>query len=313
MHHLARLGPAVLVLVGSVVACTTESTTTPTPPLETQGGEIDGGEHGTCPHATHEFSYEETETTGPQHWKDILGPDGKPKYEACGGVHDGGTIQQSPIALDPASSTASGDPFGLGTELQWSTAATVTSLWNNGHTWQAGFGGLPLALVANGGVSFALKQFHVHAPAEHAIGGKEYPLELHFVHLAPEGVMFQASPFAAVVGVMFDEDPTGADNAELAKIWDRFNACAEKEAVPVSGITLDLTKLLPSDKTYVRYDGSLTTPPCSVTVRFHILTKPILASAKQIAALTAAVGRNDRPHQPILDTTTVTLHTDPTP
>jgi carbonic anhydrase len=315
MESILRIAVPMIAGLGWIAACTVEGGAIVTTPEGdggvTEGGstEIDAGEHGECPHTTHEFSYEESETTGPTHWKDIQGPDGKPKYEACGGVHDGGAIQQSPIELQPSQLDAGGSPFelALGTHLSWGSA-TVSSLWNNGHTWQAGFLNQPLTLLANGGTTFTLRQFHFHAPAEHAIGGKEHPLEMHFVHLAPSGNAFEAAPFAAVVGVMFDEDPEGKDNVELAKIWDRFSKCGQEKEEPVEGVTLNLGDLLPPNMSYVMYDGSLTTPPCSVTVRFHILTNPILASKKQIDALTHAVGRNDRPHQPLLPTTNVTLH-----
>jgi len=43
-----------------------------------------------------------------------------------------------------------------------------------------------------------LKQFHFHHPSEHTIDGKAYPLEMHFVHAAPDGDL-------AVVGVLFEE------------------------------------------------------------------------------------------------------------
>lgn len=321
MNDLLRGAVPSALLVLGIAACTVttdDPEVTPTDDAGASDARDDGhadhdagdGGHGACPHTEHAWSYEESESTGPVHWKDLKGSDGKLLYEACGGTYDGGAIQQSPIALTTMGLDAGAAPFelGLGAELAWTASAPVTSLWNNGHTWQAGFGGLPLALTANGGTVYALRQAHFHAPAEHAIDGKEHPLEMHFVHVAPGGNAFEAAPFAAVVGVMFDEDPTGKDNAELAKIWDKFAACEQEKDEPVEGITLDLTALLPADRTYVRYDGSLTTPPCSVTVRFHVLTTPLLASKKQIDALTKAVGRNDRPHQPLLGTTSVTLH-----
>lgn len=302
--------------LGWLMACTVDTSTGS--PDDDAGAEPDGGTHDAspdggeheCPHTSHEFSYEESETTGPQHWSAIVDTEGKPKYEACGGMLDGGAIQQSPIELVSSSLDGGSAPFALnlGADLHWSAAATVSSLWNNGHTWQAGFLGQPLRLYANGGTEFSLRQLHFHAPAEHAIDGKEHPLEVHFVHLATPANPFGAAPFAAVVGVMFDEDPADVDNPQLAKIWDRFSTCPQEKEEAVDGISLDLNALLPTDLSYAMYDGSLTTPPCSVTVRFHILTKPIFASHKQIEALTHAVGRNDRPHQPLLETTTVSLH-----
>ena len=294
-----RGASAAFVTFGLVAACSIEVTSTP---AEDRADASTGEDAGSCPPHEREFSYEESETTGPEHWEDL--------HEACGGTFDGGAVQQSPSAIDPAGpGVGTGDfELRLGEQLRWTSNAAVTSLWNNGHTWQAGFGDPSLSLVASGNTDYVLKQFHVHAPSEHTIGGKEYPLEMHFVHLSATGKPFEATPFAAVVAVMFEEDASGQDNPELAKIWNRFSRCAQDSAEPVSGIGIDLTALLPPDRSYVRYDGSLTTPPCSVTVRFHLLTHSIKVSAAQLSALTRAVGRNDRPLQTRLETTAVTLH-----
>jgi carbonic anhydrase len=48
-------------------------------------------------------------------------------------------------------------------------------------------------------------QFHFHAPSEHTIMGKNMDLEMHIVHLTPEGEL------AAVLGIMFDVEE-GGDN-----------------------------------------------------------------------------------------------------
>ena len=62
----------------------------------------------------------------------------------------------------------------------------------------------------------------------------------------------------AVVAVMFDK---GAENRELDKLWDVMPQQAELN-VSIKQ-ELNLNKLLPEDKTYWRFSGSLTTPPCS--------------------------------------------------
>jgi carbonic anhydrase len=57
--------------------------------------------------------------------------------------------------------------------------------------------------------------------------------------------------------------------------------------------------LLPARRSYFRYEGSLTTPPCSETVNWVVLTNPMTASARQIADVTAIYGDNARPLQPL--------------
>lgn len=261
----------------------------------------DGG-HGECAELGHDphWSYEESETVGPEFWGELKLKDGAVAFPDCAST----TKQQSPISIPAIETVDSGvlapGTFKLGTELQWKDGATVKSLHHNGHTWLAGMDRSQKLVVDT--TAYELAQFHFHAPAEHNIGNKEYPLEAHFVHVNPTA---NGQPFAAVVGVMFEE--SAEDNAELAKVWSKFDKCPHETAKDVSGVTVDLTKLLPANRSYVQYDGSLTTPPCSMTVRFHVLVEPIKASKKQIEALKEAVGKNDRPHQPILSSTNVSL------
>ena len=59
--------------------------------------------------------------------------------------------------------------------------------------------------------------------------------------------------------------------------------------------------LLPDDRHYFAYAGSLTTPPCTEGVRWNVLSTPIAASGEQIAALSAALGASNRAVQPMGD------------
>jgi len=57
---------------------------------------------------------------------------------------------------------------------------------------------------------------------------------------------------------------------------------------------------LPADRAYYRFEGSLTTPPCTEGVRWLVLQKPVSASAKQIEAFQHVVHHaNNRPVQPV--------------
>ena len=104
----------------------------------------------------------------------------------------------------------------------------------------------------------------------------------HFVHATDDGRL-------GVLGVMFAE---GAANPELQKIVDG--------AAGGSGTTvaLDLDPLVPDDLHVYRYMGSLTTPPCSEGVNWHVADRPLTASASQIAAMEAALGPSARSIQP---------------
>ena len=154
---------------------------------------------------------------------------------------------------------------------------------NNGYTIQADQAGGGQLVVD--GKSYDLLQFHFHAGSEYSIDGKSYPLEVHLVHASKAGDL-------AVVGVMFEE---GAANAELAKIWDNMPASKGENAV--SGKSINVNNLLPASKQYYRFMGSLTTPPCSEGVNWHMMSQPITASAEQIAAFKAIHPMTARPLQ----------------
>jgi carbonic anhydrase len=163
--------------------------------------------------------------------------------------------------------------------------ASVAEIVNNGHTVQVNYNaGSSLGVD---GVSFELKQFHFHAPSENKINGKQFPLESHLVHADQDGNL-------AVVSVMFQE---GAANGLLSKLWEKMpNKAGEKNAVPGG---LNVTQMMPKERDYYRFNGSLTTPPCSEGVRWFVIKRPATASKAQIEQFSKAVGvANNRPIQP---------------
>ena len=131
------------------------------------------------------------------------------------------------------------------------------------------------------GKSFDLLQFHFHTPSEHYIDGAPYPMEVHFVHKAADGTL-------GVVGVMFE---VGAHNATIDKIWNGIGG----------KISLSGSELLPNSLDYYKYDGSLTTPPCSEGVKWHVVKQPLSVSEKQLLAFQALFSVNARPVQPLND------------
>lgn len=206
--------------------------------------------------------------TGPDHWGDL-----SEDYKQCKVGH-----MQSPIDLG-----------GADVQGRFSVRAAYRpgqlTILNNGHTVQVNF---PEGSILSSGIShYKLLQVHFHTPSEEMIYGVPYPMVAHFVHVDYAGNL-------AVLGVLFEE---GANNPELDKII-RAAPREEQAARPVSGVTLDPAKLLPPSLAVWRFDGSLTTPPCSEGVRWHVAMKPVQASAAQIAAIHSIIGDNARPIQP---------------
>lgn len=137
-------------------------------------------------------------------------------------------------------------------------------------------------------------QFHVHAPSEHTIEGERYPLELHFVHRNADGHI-------AVVAVLVTEgEPWPAFDDILVSIPIEQN----KSASVVGDV--DLMSLLPELTAAYRYEGSLTTPPCTEGVQWVVLQGTIHMSAEQIERITSSLPEpNARPQQPLNDRSVV--------
>lgn len=134
--------------------------------------------------------------------------------------------------------------------------------------------------------TYQLLQFHFHTPGEHQLDGKLAPAEFHFVHQSADGAL-------AVIGVNVVE---GKDNLALKTIIKQLDHLKKNEKLAATDI--NLRDLLPKDTTYYHYPGSLTTPPCSESVQWHVMKTPITLSAKSIKALDSYYSfNNNRPVQ----------------
>jgi carbonic anhydrase len=202
---------------------------------------------------------------GPEHWGDLSS-----KFHACSTGRS-----QSPIDITRIGGSTDG--------IVTSYGPTAVDLVNNGHTIQQNYE--PGSTMISEGNEYELLQFHFHSPSEHTIEGKYFPLEMHLVHKDAEGRL-------AVVGVMFNE---GRENPDLASLWEHMPESANTSYG--SSDLVNASNLLPSSLSFVRYNGSLTTPPCSEGVRWHVVTEPLEASAAQIDKFLSVVQENNRPVQ----------------
>ena len=156
---------------------------------------------------------------------------------------------------------------------------------NNGHTIQINYTEGDVLTI--GDEQFKLVQYHFHAPSEHTVKGQHHAMEMHLVHASPAGKL-------AVIGVFIDE---GTHNAAFDPILSNLPATTGSET-HIENVMVDVNELLPSNVESYRYDGSLTTPPCSEGVKWIVMTTPIQTSAEQIAAFRAIMNDNNRPVQP---------------
>lgn len=201
---------------------------------------------------------------GPEHWGEFAS-------ECAQGKN------QSPINIQSATQAELA-------KLQLDYKGKVVALTNNGHTLQTSLEGENSLLVD--GKQFTLKQFHFHTPSENHVDGKSYPLEAHYVHADEQGNL-------AVVAVFFEK---GDANPALANLLENV---PDKDNNVTIRAPFDASALIPADKDYYRFNGSLTTPPCSEGVRWLVIQEPQTISATQIEKFEKAMGENNRPVQPL--------------
>jgi carbonic anhydrase len=205
--------------------------------------------------------------SGPDHWSEL-----NEDYKECN-VGD----QQSPIDL-----TGAIDAKIEKLNINWH--AMPDTVTNNGHSIQIN---TPKGNFAEiDGDKFELLQFHMHHPSEHTLNGQHFPVELHFVHKSDDGRL-------GVVGVFIKE---GQYNPTFQKILDNMPKSAGTTNSS-KGVMVSPAKLLPENAEFYRYEGSLTTPPCSQIVDWAVYDQPIQASTKQINEFAALYPMNARPIQ----------------
>ncbi len=206
---------------------------------------------------------------GPTNWAKL-----SPEFATCGVGRN-----QSPIDLTHLIE-ADLAPIGF----DYSTKAD--EVINNGHTIQANY--RSGSSITVDGHNFELKQFHFHSPSENAIEGESFPLEAHLVHADKNGNL-------AVVAVMFRE---GKANPTLERLWQAMPEEAGGKTSLGDGVSVE--GILPASRDYYRFNGSLTTPPCTEGVEWLVLKTPMTVSAEQLHRFSHVMHHaNNRPVQPV--------------
>jgi carbonic anhydrase len=164
----------------------------------------------------------------------------------------------------------------------WQTGASRVT--NNGHTIQLDAN--PGGWTGVGDRRADLVQFHFHTPSEHAVDGQRSVMEAHFVHQLGDGL--------AVLGVLLTG---GARNDAFGTIMSAAPAQPGEATLsqPLNPIAL-LPQLLSAAW---RYEGSLTTPPCSQTVSWIVLEQSVAIAQSDVDAFRRLFPMNARPLQPL--------------
>ncbi len=205
---------------------------------------------------------------GPDRWASL-----SPKYAACGGQ------QQSPIDLSGATVV----PFS---PLSFHYRSNPLHIINTGNQlllhYQPGS-----YLIANHH-PYELKEVHFHSPGEHVIRGTVADLELHLVHQDERG-RFAVVAVPVRVGIR--------RNSTLMRIAERLPP-VDLQGYYARRRGINAVFLLPVKKTYFRYLGSLTHPPCTEDTIWFVFDHPLEIDAGDLQRFRQVLGRNARPLQP---------------
>lgn len=204
--------------------------------------------------------------TGPDNWGKL-----NPEWKTCSSgdrqspidIRDGIRVDQEPVRFYYK-------PSGF-------------RVLDNGHTVQVNVSAGNRIVVM--GREFELVQFHFHRPSEERVNGKLYEMVAHLVHKDKDGRL-------AVVAVLLDKGPR---NPIVQTLWNHLPL--ERNVEYPASVALDVEALLPEDRSYFSYMGSLTTPPCSEGVLWVVLRNPADVSAEQVAAFARLYPSNSRPIQ----------------
>lgn len=171
---------------------------------------------------------------------------------------------------------------------------SFTEISNNGHTFVVS-GPYQLSLVSGccSTNTYQFAQFHMHwgmtdaNGSEHLIDGRSCAAEIHFVNW--NHVKYSTFKEAAasnnhdglmVLGVMVIIGEENPEFEKLAQLTTDIKLKNKSARIPSN---FDVRQLFPSDLSkYWTYPGSLTTPPCSQSVKWVVLAKPIQISSRQL-------------------------------
>jgi carbonic anhydrase len=218
------------------------------------------------PHGHGERSWSYVGETGPDAWASL-----RPEYAGCASGR-----RQSPIDVR--------DGISVDLEpLRFDYQPGAFSVLDTGHTVQVDVA--PGNTLSVGGRRYELKQFHFHRPSEERLEGRGYEMDVHLLHADPEGRL-------AVVAVLVEG---GKAHPLVQQVWN--NLPLEPQQPQAAAGPIDPAAVLPEDRRYATYMGSLTTPPCTEGVLWIVLKQPATMSPEQIAIFARLYPMNARPLQ----------------
>jgi carbonic anhydrase len=197
-----------------------------------------------------------------------------PAYKICSSGH-----QQAPIDIRGARLNKSLKP------IEFHYIAGPVTMENDCHTIVARVDHGSY-IIANG-ERYDLIYIDFRHPSEETVKNKLTDMSVQLVHQSADGKL-------AIIAVRLKED-MGNPNAVLATLWPHL-----PQKAGTSDKVADLVNpagLLPADRGYWTYMGSLTTPPCTEGVRWFIFEQEISMSREQLRNFAPLFKVNTRPLQ----------------
>lgn len=210
--------------------------------------------------------------TSPEHWDEIEND------SDCGGR------RQSPINIIDFNTVKPETPTSF--QVYYSSETHMKKAINNGHTVQFEF--MRGDSIFYDGEVYQLVQIHFHEHAEHLICGVVYPIEIHLVHINEYGDL-------TVLAILGKE----GEESQIMELLEGFLPLRMGESKLID-VQCDLNQLLPADRSFYSYSGSLTTPPCTEGVNWVVFKNPIILSLDEVKKLKSNMPLNNyRFEQPL--------------
>jgi carbonic anhydrase len=134
---------------------------------------------------------------------------------------------------------------------------------------------------------YRLSEIRFREPGEIAVNGQRPPMALELVHLSPEANIL-------IVGVPV---VVGKENPIITALWQHIPYWGQEVEVP--DIKINAMDLIPADRGFYRFPGSLTAPLCSEPVEWYVMKNPIEMSEDQIDQYGNYYHDTARPLQPL--------------
>lgn len=209
---------------------------------------------------------------GPSHWAEM-----DPSYArcACGRL-------QSPVPIETAATL-----FHPCIPLRFRYRSSSLHLVNDGTALRLGYDRGSYMMID--GLSYELVELRFHVPGEHALDGRMADGEIELIHGNNRGDL-------AILSVPLEAG--NRVNQTLRRILDNAPLAAGKTANG-RNIGVNAMLLLPARRSYFRYQGSTTRPPCTEGVHRYVMEMPLVIAASDLARLAQITGANARPLQPL--------------